>query len=353
MLTRIAQPTSHEVRGARSRLSAAGSAIIALALVLLTLTAPACASAQGSATAEAGTGAWPWPLLGEVITPYSNGSDPYAAGQHRGLDIAAPVGSPVLAIVDGRVSFSGRLPDGGETITVRSSDGQWLVSYLHLSSRGVARGASAIAGMTLGAVGTTGRRSADEPHLHLSVRRTDTRAYVDPLTLLGARRLPRAPREARAESAKVLERPAARSAEVHAQSRGDSSPAQRHGALERQVTAARPAGAHAREGHAARRGISRVAPPPLKIAATVADRPSSKAVVPDAVAAEVPGDSKADRRPAPPRSLLFAIAAVCAAALLMRRRQAPAEATAPPPLAEPRAPHDAKVLEFDRSRKSA
>ena len=26
---------------------------------------------------------WVWPVRGEVITPYRNGDDPYAAGQHR------------------------------------------------------------------------------------------------------------------------------------------------------------------------------------------------------------------------------------------------------------------------------
>src|SRR5436190_756585 len=40
---------------------------------------------------------WIWPVRGEVITPYRNGADPYAAGQHRGIDIAAPVAAPVVA----------------------------------------------------------------------------------------------------------------------------------------------------------------------------------------------------------------------------------------------------------------
>ncbi|HVD58204.1 MAG TPA: hypothetical protein VNC17_15280, partial [Thermoleophilaceae bacterium] len=40
---------------------------------------------------------WVWPLRGEVITPYSNGDDPYAGGRHRGIDIAGDVGRPVVA----------------------------------------------------------------------------------------------------------------------------------------------------------------------------------------------------------------------------------------------------------------
>ncbi|MFT4050149.1 MAG: M23 family metallopeptidase [Solirubrobacterales bacterium] len=320
MLIADAQPTgreAHDARSRRSRHSAASGALIAIALTLLTLTAPACARAQGPATAEAGTGAWPWPLLGEVITPYRNGSDPYAAGQHRGLDIAAPDGSPVLAIVDGRVSYSGRLPDGGQTITLRSVDGEWLISNLHLSRRDVTRGETVRTGEKIGAVGTTGRRSAAQPHLHLSVRRASTRAYVDPMGLLGARRLPPRPIAAQATpKITVLERPSARSAEVHAQAGGDSSPAQRHGVRERQVTAARPAGAHAREGHAANRGISRVAPPPLK-----SERVAVSASAPAHPAVTSPHPREAASAPATPKKLLIAIAIVCAAALLMRRRR--------------------------------
>ena len=41
------------------------------------------------AAAEAQT--WTWPVEVEVITPYRYGGDPFEAGQHRGIDIAAPV----------------------------------------------------------------------------------------------------------------------------------------------------------------------------------------------------------------------------------------------------------------------
>ena len=51
------------------------------------------------ATASPALGAWTWPLRGEVITPYLNGDNPYAAGQHRGVDIAGPVGAPVKVAV--------------------------------------------------------------------------------------------------------------------------------------------------------------------------------------------------------------------------------------------------------------
>ena len=42
-----------------------------------------------SAGAQSG---WRWPVAGELLTAYSYGSDPYAPGQHRGIDVAAGCG---------------------------------------------------------------------------------------------------------------------------------------------------------------------------------------------------------------------------------------------------------------------
>lgn len=134
-----------------------------------------------------GIGSWPWPLIGEVVGDYRNGSDPYAAGQHRGVDIAAPAGTPARAVVAGTVSFSGKLPDGGQTVTIRT--GEHLVSFLHLSRRNLTRGAGVSVGEVVGLVGTTGKRSTSQSHLHLGVRLASTRRYVDPMTLLGPKRL--------------------------------------------------------------------------------------------------------------------------------------------------------------------
>lgn len=351
MLTEPAQPTSHVVYHARSRLSAAGSALLVIAALLSLTAPPAGASPATGAAAKAGHGAWPWPLLGEVVTPYRNGSDRYAAGQHRGLDIAAPVGTRVLAIVDGRVSFSGRLPDGGETVTVTSADGRWLISNLHLSRRIAARGDTVRAGSVLGRTGTSGRRSAAASHLHLGVRRAADGAYVDPATLLGARRLPPSP-AGRAEPS-LLERPSVRPNNVHAQSTGDSTPAERHRARSRQVTAVRPAGTNAREGHAAD-GISRVAPPPVRVDPVARPEAARTATLAAPAATPVRRDVQSAASSRRPRMLLIAVALVCLLALLLRRGRPGADSAADPPAAptEHRA-GEAVVLQFDESRRSA
>ncbi len=128
--------------------------------------------------------AWVWPVAGEVITPYRNGNDPYASGQHRGIDIAAPVGAPVVAAAGGEVRFAGTAGSSGLTVSVRTGDG-FDTSYLHLSSLAVRAGVNVSVGDRIGAVGTTGARSAAAPHLHLGVRDAGTRhAYHDPLAFL-------------------------------------------------------------------------------------------------------------------------------------------------------------------------
>ena len=48
--------------------------------------------------------AWSWPADGAVLRPFSLGADAYAAGQHRGIDVAGPDGSPVRAPASGVVT---------------------------------------------------------------------------------------------------------------------------------------------------------------------------------------------------------------------------------------------------------
>ena len=81
-------------------------------------------------------------------------------------------------------------------MSVRSADGVFDLSYLHLGSLAVRRGQQVTAGQALGSVGTTGVRSLARPHLHFGVRSAGTRHdYLDPLTLLppAAVPAPRAP----------------------------------------------------------------------------------------------------------------------------------------------------------------
>jgi len=111
------------------------------------------------------TGDWMIPTKGRLSTPFGvrrirNGRP---VGRHRGLDIAAPEGAPVLAAAAGRVVMSTFLKKYGHTVVL--DHGQGVTSlYIHMSARSAAKGQTVAKGVRLGSVGSTG--VATGPHLH-------------------------------------------------------------------------------------------------------------------------------------------------------------------------------------------
>jgi Peptidase family M23 len=131
--------------------------------------------------------AWTWPVDGPVLRPFVLGEDPYAAGQHRGIDVGAASGVPVRAPAAGVASFAGSVPGGGRTVTIQTDDG-YSVTLVHLGSVGVSRTAVVGEGDTVGAIGPSGTPEHGQPYVHLGVRLSaDEHAYLDPLSLLPAR----------------------------------------------------------------------------------------------------------------------------------------------------------------------
>ena len=123
--------------------------------------------------------AWAWPVDGPVLRPFVLGDDPYAGGQHRGIDIGAPAGATVLAPAPGTVSFAGTVPTGGKTITIRTADG-FAVTLQRLGSFSVTEGLEVGEGDAVGSVG-----DGAEPYVYLGIRKADEPdGYVDPLGLL-------------------------------------------------------------------------------------------------------------------------------------------------------------------------
>ncbi|MFN2469748.1 MAG: murein hydrolase activator EnvC [Gaiellaceae bacterium] len=142
--------------------------------VVLALVAAPCAAA------------WSWPAQGPVLRSYANVDNPYAAGQHRGIDIGAAAGEPVRAPAAGEVAFAASVPTHGRTVTIRTPDG-WAVTLLHLGAIVVARGASVREGEVVGSIGPSGDAELPQPYVHLGIRHPQQpNGYVDPLSLLPA-----------------------------------------------------------------------------------------------------------------------------------------------------------------------
>ncbi len=98
---------------------------------------------------------------------------------HSGLDIAAPLGSPVRASNSGKVVLARDLYFSGQTVIVDHGLGVFSV-YCHFSRLQVKRGDSVRKGDVIALAGSTGRSTG--PHLHWAVRIRGSR--VDPEALL-------------------------------------------------------------------------------------------------------------------------------------------------------------------------
>ena len=87
---------------------------------------------------------------------------------HRGVDFAAPSGTPIYAAGDGVVTFAGRKGGYGNYINIRHN-GRYHTAYAHMKgfARGVGRGKRVRQGQVIGYVGSTGRSTG--PHLHYEI----------------------------------------------------------------------------------------------------------------------------------------------------------------------------------------
>lgn len=100
---------------------------------------------------------------------------------HRGVDIFAPRGTPVLSATNGEVYRVETTGIGGKVVWVRDSDEPQRIYYAHLDSQVVRDGMAVERGTLLGFVGNTGNARTTPPHLHFSVY---SRGAVNPFYYL-------------------------------------------------------------------------------------------------------------------------------------------------------------------------
>jgi len=85
---------------------------------------------------------------------------------HRGVDLSAPAGTPVLAVASGVVSFIGPAEAYGKLVAI-AHEGGVVSRYAHLEGIEVTTGMAIPAGTRIGRVGSTGRSTG--PHLHFEL----------------------------------------------------------------------------------------------------------------------------------------------------------------------------------------
>ena len=96
----------------------------------------------------------------------SSGFGPRGGEFHKGQDLAAPIGTPIVAAADGTVLNAGPASGYGLWVRVQHPDGT-VTTYGHNHTNHVTTGQPVSAGQPIGEVGNRGQSTG--PHLHFQI----------------------------------------------------------------------------------------------------------------------------------------------------------------------------------------
>ena len=124
-----------------------------------------------------------WPLPGHTYISCNFGDDDaYGNSGHRGTDIPAPEGTPILAAHSGTVIISGWNNSYGNQVLLDNGAGL-STRYAHMTQTAVTAGEAVTAGQVIGYVGSTGDSTGN--HLHFEVMQNGVR--VNPMDMVSVR----------------------------------------------------------------------------------------------------------------------------------------------------------------------
>ncbi|MCK4338365.1 MAG: LysM peptidoglycan-binding domain-containing protein [Candidatus Cloacimonetes bacterium] len=112
-----------------------------------------------------------WPCKGNITSPFGMRD----GKPHKGIDIACPLGTPINAVLDGEVAYTGWQRGYGNVIILKH-DYDLMTVYAHNNENFVVKGDNVTKGEKIGSIGQTGNTTGF--HLHFEVR-LDGRA-MDP-----------------------------------------------------------------------------------------------------------------------------------------------------------------------------
>lgn len=120
-----------------------------------------------------------WPVQGPITSDFGYRFIFGENNFHRGIDIAAPMGTAINAAADGTVTFAGERGSYGNLVVLTHANG-FQTYYAHCSKLLVNVGDTVTQGQPIAAVGSTGRSTG--PHCHFEVRYQNN--PLDPLCYL-------------------------------------------------------------------------------------------------------------------------------------------------------------------------
>ena len=115
------------------------------------------------------TGSFRWPVSGRITSYFGGRKSPGGIGStnHKGIDIAAPKGTPVYAADGGTVTYAGWMSGYGYLVRINHGNG-YETYYGHNSSLTVSVGQHVYKGQQIARVGSTGNSTGN--HCHFEVR---------------------------------------------------------------------------------------------------------------------------------------------------------------------------------------
>lgn len=136
-------------------------------------------NAVGYGNSGEGDGSLRWPLTisGRISSGFGKRKSPTAGAStyHKGLDIAAPSGTPIVAAAEGKVVTAAYSSSAGNYVMIAHGNSLYTV-YMHCSRLAVKEGDNVNAGQVIAYVGSTGISTG--AHLHFGVSKNGS--YVDP-----------------------------------------------------------------------------------------------------------------------------------------------------------------------------
>jgi murein DD-endopeptidase MepM/ murein hydrolase activator NlpD len=146
-------------------------------------TRTSAATSTSDSTGKSAASSWSMPTAGEISSPYGMRLHKLTGTRrmHRGTDIAAPAGTPIVAIDSGVAVTVSTNPNQsfGKHVRIDHQNG-YRSLYAHMSQTLVAQGAKVKKGQLIGKVGTTGDSTGN--HLHIEI--TKDGAHLDPMNVL-------------------------------------------------------------------------------------------------------------------------------------------------------------------------
>jgi murein DD-endopeptidase MepM/ murein hydrolase activator NlpD len=112
-----------------------------------------------------------WPIMGPIRSGFGQREDPVTGNGegefHTGIDISAPIGTPIRATADGTIKSAAMTNGYGREVIIDHGHGL-ETCYAHMSGFTVFAGQTVVRGQVIGYVGVSGRTTG--AHLHYEVR---------------------------------------------------------------------------------------------------------------------------------------------------------------------------------------